>query len=66
VTIGSRPKVDALNVGSVLFIVMGVAILGPVAHQLRLLRIALRGSKAEGRVEVVRPAGSDRYGDAGR
>jgi hypothetical protein len=62
----TRFQDDALNVGAVIFIVMGVVVFGPVAHQLRLLRTALRGSRAEGRVETVRPARFDRYGDAVR
>ncbi len=57
---------DAANIGSVVGIILGAIILGPAVHEIRILRVALRGATATGRVEAVREGRRDRYGDTVR
>lgn len=59
----TRIQDDALNVGAILCLVLGIVILGPVVHGLRLLMVSLRGRTAPGHVEVVRQVKFDKYGD---
>jgi hypothetical protein len=60
----ARIQGDAWSVGAVLCLIMGIVIFGPAVHELRILRVTLRGSKALGWVELVRETRTDRYGDA--
>ena len=57
---------DAVNVGAVLAVIIGAIILGPATRELRMLRVTLRGARTTGRIEAVREARRDRYGDAVR